>query len=217
MFTLKNLKRRSKEGHVEKAKSIVYLPKPEYFGEYSVEEALSKRRSVRNYKDESVRLKDISQLLWAAQGITGDESKRTAPSAGALYPLQIYLVSANVEGLSEGVYHYDPENQTLSQIAEGDKRKQLSAAALMQGSIRHCAAVLIFAADFKRVTSKYFEKGRRYVYMETGHAAQNVFLQAVSLHIGTVTMGAFLDGPVKKILHLPRNQETLYLMPVGKI
>ena len=217
MFAIKNSRRKTQSESVGETISFVRLPEPAYSGELSIEEVLLKRRSARSYKDEPLRLKEISQLLWAAQGITDNESKRTAPSAGAIYPLEIYLASSNVEGLSPGIYHYDPVDHSLLRIGDGDKRKQLSSAALMQSSVRHCAAVLIFAADYRHVISKYFAKGKRFVYMEAGHAAQNVFLQAVPLHIGTVTIGAFLDGAVKKILHLPRNEETLYLMPIGRI
>ncbi len=217
ILTGKNLIKKTKRKKINQAKSIVVLPKPLHSGEVSIEEALWKRRSVRNYKTESLQLEEISQLLWAAQGVTGDEDKKTTPSAGALYPLEIYIMTANVKGLSPGVYHYLPGDHALLQIAEGDKRIQLSAAALMQAVFRHCAAVLIFAANYNRSTNKYFERGKRYVHIETGHSAQNVFLQAVPLQIGSVTVGAFADRLVKKILELPENEEPIYLMPLGKI
>jgi len=216
ILTGKNLIRKTKKKEINQAKSIVVLPKPLLLGELSIEEALWKRRSVRNYKTESLQLKEISQLLWAAQGITEDEGKRTAPSAGALYPLEVYLVTGNVDNLVSGVYHYRPRDQSLQQIAEGDKRKQLSGAALMQGSIRDCSAIIVFAADFHRTTKKYFEKGKNYVYIEVGHTAQNVLLQATSLHIGAVTVGAFIQSLAKKILQLPKNEDPLYLLPLGK-
>jgi SagB-type dehydrogenase family enzyme len=217
MLNVKTLRKKLGRSQVENAGAIIDLPKPRYFGDHSIEEVLLKRRSVRSYKDEPLQLQDVSQLLWAAQGITGTEGERTAPSAGALYPLSIYLGAANINGLPAAIYRYDPTNHTLIQIAEGDTRKKLCAAALMQGAVRHCAAILIFAADYRHVVMKYFDKAKGYVHMEVGHAAQNVFLQAVSLGIGTVTMGAFLNGPVKKILHLPKHEEALYLMPLGKV
>lgn len=217
MLTVKNRGKKSAERKADEAKTVVDLSKPKYFGEYSIEEVLLKRRSIRNFRDEPLQLKDVSQLLWAAQGLTDKEGKRTAPSAGAIYPLSIYLAAANVNELSPGVYRYDPVTHRLALIEEGDKRKLLYTAALMQGALRHCAAILVFTADYTPVIIKYFEKAKRYVYMEVGHAAQNVFLQAVSLDLGTVPMGAFLNGAVKKILRLPKNEEPLYLMPVGKI
>ncbi len=217
IFTGKNLFKKTKRKRIGEVRSTVALPPALYSGELSIEEALSKRRSLRHYKPGSLQLKEISQLLWAAQGITGEENKKTAPSAGALYPLEIYVLAANVEGLVPGVYHYLPVDHSLLQIAEGDKRIQLSAAALMQPVIRDCAAVLIFAGNYNRSTNKYFERGKRYVHIETGHSAQNVFLQAVPLQIGTVTVGAFADRLVKKVLELPQNEEPIYLMPLGKI
>jgi SagB-type dehydrogenase family enzyme len=216
MFAVKSITRKSK-AHEEKTKSTISLPKPNHSGEVSIEEALSKRRSVRDYKNEALQLKEISQLLWAAQGITGEEGKRTAPSAGAFYPLEIYLVAATIDGLVPGIYHYRPADHSLQKIAEGDKRRQLSAAALMQGSVRHCAAIIVFAAHFNRITKKYFERGKYYGYIETGHAAQNILLQAIPLRVGVVTVGAFIEGVAKKILHLPGNENPLYLLPLGKI
>lgn len=195
----------------------IKLPDPVYKGSVSIEEVLQQRRSVRAYKNEPLGLKDISQLLWAAQGITAPEDGgRTAPSAGALYPLELYLVTGNVDSLSPGVYHYQPVGHILQQIAEGDKRGALTAASHMQGAINRSAAVIVIAAEYRRTTRKYSERGIRYVHMEAGHAAQNICLQAVSLKIGTVTMGAFKDSLVKQILNLPLNEEPLYLLPVGK-
>jgi len=217
MLATSNFQTKSANRALAEESSVIHLPKPNYSGELSLEEALLQRRSIRSYENEALQLSEVGQLLWAAQGITTEDKKRTAPSAGALYPLKIYLATAQVEGLTAGVYQYDPIDHSLLKICEGDKRKQLSIAALMQNSIRHCAAALIFAANYRHVLQKYFEKGKRYVHMEAGHAAQNVCLQAVPLHIGTVTMGAFLDGPVKKILQLPKKEEVLYLMPVGRI
>ena len=197
---------------------IVQLPQPEYKSQTSVEEALLKRRSVRNYSKEPLELKKISQLLWAAQGITDKkEGGRTAPSAGALYPLEVYVITGNVESLIAGVYLYQPDDHTLKLITEGDKRKLLTASALMQDAVQRSPAVLVFTAIYSRTTGKYLDRGRRYVHMEAGHAAQNVYLQAVSLKLGVVVIGAFSDSLVKSILHLPKEEEPLYLMPVGKI
>jgi SagB-type dehydrogenase family enzyme len=196
---------------------VINLPPPVYRSNTSIEEALLKRRSVRAYKNEPMDIKDIAQLLWAAQGITSAEGHRTTPSAGALYPLEIYLVSGDINNLPAGVYHYTPLDHSLTLIEAGDKRKLLAASALMQGSINRSAGVIVISGVYARTTIKYFERGKKYVHMEAGHCSQNIYLQAVSLNIGTVVMGAFTDTLVKKVLKLPREAEPLYLMPIGKI
>jgi SagB-type dehydrogenase family enzyme len=195
----------------------IKLPPPVFSSKTSVEEALLKRRSVRDYKKEPLEIQDIAQLLWAAQGITSEDGHRTAPSAGALYPLEIYLVSGNINTLPAGVYHYTPGDHSLTLVEAGDKRKLLAASALMQGSITRSAAVLVVSGVYARTTIKYFGRGEKYVHMEAGHCSQNIYLQAVSIDIGTVVMGAFTDTLVKKVLNLPRYVEPLYLMPIGKI
>ncbi len=198
--------------------SRIYLPEPVYRSTTSVEEALLKRRSVRDYKKTPLSLKEIAQLLWAAQGITDPaEGGRTAPSAGALYPLEIYVLSRRIENLASGLYHYDPRDHSMELLLEGDRRTALGAAALMQAAVQRASAVLVMTAVYSRTTQKYGERGKRYVHMEAGHAAQNIYLQARSLEIGTVVIGAFVDSLVKKTLHLPKEEETLYLIPVGKV
>lgn len=161
-------------------------------------------------------LADLSQLLWAAQGISCSGGKRTAPSAGALYPLDVYVVAGAVAGLSAGIYSYGPRKHELHRIAEGDARGKLSNAALGQSSINNAAAILVFSAVYDRVMVKYGERGIRYVHMEAGHAAQNVHLQAVSLDLGTVVIGAFRDEQVRAVLHLSEHEQPLSIMPVGK-
>lgn len=201
----------------EKAVEIK-LPNPVYKSNTSIEEALLKRRSVRRYNNEWLELKDISQLLWAAQGITSVETGgRTAPSAGALYPLEIYIACSKVNTVLPGVYHYRPDANTIKLITDGDKHGSLTMAAHLQPSINRSAAVIVITAVYRRTTKKYSEKGTRYVNMEAGHAAQNICLQAVSLNIGAVTMGSFKDSTIKQILNLPKEQEPLYLIPIGKI
>jgi len=199
------------------AQKEVTLPDPVFKSNLSVEEALLKRRSVRRYKNEPLELKEISQLLWAAQGITSSfGGGRTAPSAGALYPLEIYLVSGEVNSLPPGVYNYQPVGHTLRLVTEGDMRAPLTDAAHLQGSVYRSAAVIVIAAEYRRTTRKYGERGIRYVHLEAGHAAQNICLQAVSLNLGTVTIGSFTDSLVKQICKMPENQLPLYLIPVGK-
>lgn len=201
----------------EPSPGAIKLPAPKFDSDTSVEEALLKRRSIRDYKDEPLTLAEISQLLWAAQGITETKKGyRTAPSAGALYPLETYVVAGNVSDLADGVYKYKPYGHELMKVAEGDRRSELAAAALGQPAVKKGAAVIVFSAVYERTSGKYGERGTRYVHMETGHAAQNIYLQAVSLGLGTVTIGAFDDGQVKKILSMPENEQPLYIIPVGR-
>lgn len=194
----------------------IKLPKPRLKSETSIEEALYQRRSVREYRKEPLALATVGQLLWAAQGVTSNEGGRTAPSAGALYPLEVYLVSGAIEGIPAGVYHYQPAGHRLERVATGDKRKLLGAAAGRQSAGSHAAAVLVITAVYERTRVKYGDRAARYVAMEAGHAAQNVYLQAVALNTATVVIGAFSDGLVKRVLSLPENEEPLYLMPLGK-
>lgn len=208
--TLKNQPTNSQGG-------TIILPQPKFESKTSIEKALLERRSIRDYKDEPLTLTDISQLLWAAQGVTDKEGGfRTAPSAGALYPLELYLVSGKVENLSSGVYKYQPQAHQLIKVLEGDKRNELYQAALQQSSVKNAPLTLVFSAVYERTTAKYGERGKRYVHMEVGHAAQNVYLQAVSLNLGTVVLGAFDDEMVKKIINMPEDEEPLYLIPIGK-
>jgi len=193
----------------------IKLPEPRYLSDKSVEEAILSRRSVRDYRDEFLSLEEISQLLWSAQGITDGGFKRAAPSAGALYPLEIYVVVGRVERLTPGVYHYIPKKNSLVNTLSGDLRKELAQAALNQAWVENAPVDLIITAVYERTTRKYGERGIRYVYLEAGHAAQNIYLQVESLGLGTVTVGAFDDSRVKEILNL--TEEPLYIMPVGRV
>lgn len=177
---------------------------------------LQQRRSVRDFQDVSLSLSEIGQLLWAAQGITHPQGFRSAPSAGALYPLELYVVVGQVEGLAAGIYRYFPKEHRLIKSADGDQRKKLARAAHRQSWVSDAATVVVFAAVYERATWKYGKRGERYVHIETGHAAQNLFLQAESLGLGTVTVGAFDDDEVKAVLQLPDDVQPLILMPVGK-
>lgn len=194
----------------------VKLPEPQYESTTSVEKALSERRSVRNYKDEPLALTEISQLLWAAQGITDRRGFRAAPSAGALYPLELYVVAGTVRDLPAGIYRYKPHTHELVMIAKGDKRADLRNAALRQSPVKEAAAVIVFSAVYERTTVKYGKRGRRYVHIEVGHAAQNICLQAVSLNLGAVVMGAFHDDAVKKVIHMTDEEEPMYIIAIGK-
>ena len=180
---------------------VVTLPDPRLEGDVSVQAALRARRSIRDFSDEALTLGHVSQLLWAAQGITSADGGRAAPSAGALYPLQIYLVAGAVRELPAGLYRYRPRRHDLVRTVEGD--------------LRAAPAVVVIAAVYSRTTGKYGDRGRKYVHMEVGHAAQNVYLQAVALDLGTTFVGAFHDNQVKQTLELPAAEHPLGLMPVG--
>jgi SagB-type dehydrogenase family enzyme len=174
------------------------------------------RRSVREYASLSLSLEDISQLLWAAQGITSDWGGRTAPSAGALYPLEVYLVVGDVENLEAGVYKYQPQEHALIRAGDSDVRSDLASAALGQSCVARGAVDIVIAAVYERTTGKYGDRGIRYVHMEAGHAAQNIYLEAVALDLGTVTVGAFRDEEVKEVLDMPEGEVPLYIMPVAR-
>ncbi len=194
----------------------VSLPEVRLTSDVSLEETLLHRRSIRDYTDEALSLEEVSQLLWAAQGITVEWGGRTAPSAGALYPLEVYLVVGNVENLTPGVYQYRPDGHELVKVKDGDVRRELAEAALDQDSVRNAAIDIVIAAVYERTTVKYGERGIRYVHMEAGHAAQNIYLQATALDLGTVTIGAFYDDSVRDIVGMPGDVAPLYIMPVGK-
>ena len=194
----------------------IQLPDPRTDGNISVEKALQNRRSVRSYKSDPLDLVEISQLVWSAQGITTARGFRTAPSAGALYPLELYVIAGRVENLPSAIYKYSPRQHALIKIISGDKRTDFSRAALRQGAIRKAPAVLLFCAVYERTTGKYGDRGHRYVHMEVGHAAQNVCLQAIALGLRTAVIGAFRDKAVKAIAQLPAGEQPLYFVPVGR-
>ena len=193
---------------------VIELPSPSHRG-IVLEEAILKRRSIRSYSNEPLSIEEVSQLLWSAQGITDKRRGfRSCPSAGATYPLEIYVVVRRVSGLEVGVYKYLPERHALLLIDHGGKEEELFKASFFQEWVRDSPIVLVIAANYQRTTSVYGERGIRYVHMEAGHCSQNVYLQAVSLGLGTVAVGAFDDSEVKKALKI--KEEPLYLMPVGR-
>ncbi len=191
----------------------IKLSKPKEKGTVSIEETLNKRRSVRDYKKGPLSLEEISQLLWAASG--RNLYRRTAPSAGATYPLEIYLVAGEVDGLEAGIYHYSYSSHSLKIVKAQDIRKRLSQAALWQDMIEKAPVSLVISAYYERTTGHYGQRGIRYVHMEVGHVGQNISLQAVAMSLGTVMIGAFDDKQVKEILEI--EEEPLYIIPVGRI
>jgi len=193
---------------------VMKLSKPRSTSSTSVEEALMERRSVRDYAKDSLTTEQISQLLWAAQGITAEWGGRTAPSAGALYPLELYLVVGEVKGLEPGLYHYDPGRHEISRTEKGDLRQKITQASLYQDEILKAPATLIITAVYERTQKKYGKRGIQYVHMEVGAVGENVYLQAEALNLGTVFIGAFEDDEVKKVVGI--KEEPLGIMPVGK-
>ena len=192
------------------------LPEPRRDGTFSVEIAIAGRRSVRGFADEALSLEEVSQLLWAAQGITGESGTRAAPSAGATYPLRVYLAAGNVDGLEAGTYRYEGITHELVLLDRGNGRAKLGQAAAGQEFVREAPAGLIITGVSERTTRRYRELGERYVNMEAGHAAQNVYLQATAMGLGTVAVGAFDGAAVIRMLWLLPGEKPLYIMPVGK-
>ncbi|MEM1645834.1 MAG: SagB/ThcOx family dehydrogenase [Ignisphaera sp.] len=202
----------------------VFLPYPRIRKEVlSVEEAIAYRRSIRNFKKEPISLDHLSQLLWALYGITDPKHGFLAtPSAGATYPLEIYVVVGNNtvkvsddQYIDAGVYKYDNYAHKLILLVSGDLREELYRACLHQSWIREAAISIVISAVYERTTSYYGERGYRYVHFEVGHAGQNLYLMATALGLGTVAIGAFRDQDVKRILKLPPSVNPLYIMPIG--
>lgn len=211
---------------------IIQLPTPRFESGTSIEKALNLRRSVRAFAEEPLSLSDISQILWAAQGITAkmenppakwnpnyewQGGRRTAPSAGALYPMELYVAAGNVAGLAKGIYKYIPKNHSLEKVYDGDNRAEISDAALKQASIKEAPASIIMAGVYERTSIKYGTRTERYVHIEVGAIGENIYLQGIALGIGTVMIGAFQDEALKKVLALPADENPLAIMPLGKM
>lgn len=199
-------------------RTVVKLPSAELKGKVSLEETIDKRRSVRRYRREPLDLSQLSQLLWSAQGITGGRRLRAVPSAGATYPLEVFVLVGQecVNGLEAGVYRYLVDSHSLKLHRQGDFRPDLAAAALNQEFILQAPAALVICAVYDRTCRRYGSRGERYVHMEVGHAGQNVHLQAVALGLASVEVGAFQDEDVRKVLGVEEQVKPLYVMPVGK-
>ncbi len=192
------------------------LPLPVVNGNLSLEAALAGRSSVRKFSGSAISLADAGQLLWAAQGISHDGHKRTAPSAGALYPLEIYLIAANVEGLAPGAYRYNAKARSLELVKPGNQLAEVANVARGQDPVRAAAAVLLLTAIPERSAAKYGERALRYAYIEAGHAAQNALLQAVARGLGAVPVGAFDDAALSRLFALPGRELPVYLIAVGR-
>jgi len=204
-------------GNVKEGK-VISLPDPSYKGEVSVEEVIKSRRTVRSFRADPLTLSQLSQLLWAAQGIT-DERKglRSAPSGGALYPLDVY-VSVGEKGvidLPEGIYRYLPQNHKIEKITEGDRRREIAKASVGQNWMAQAPVIFVITAEYSRITKKYGNRGQRYAHIEVGHVGQNIFLQAEAIGLGAGIVGAFNDQEIAKIINAMPNHEPLIIMPVG--
>jgi len=180
---------------------------------------LARRRSIRHYSLKPLSLGSLSQILWAAQGVTEmDGGFRTAPSAGALYPLEVYVVvrKDGVEDLPEGVYHYRPKGHVLTLVKNGDLSSDLEVATWGQESVKEAAATFVITGVLNRTAEKYGRRGTQFMLQECGHAAQNAFLQATALGVGTVVIGAFSEGAVRRVLGAVTGERPLYVQPLGK-
>ena len=203
------------------------LPPPQLKGNVSLEETISRRRAVRRYRSEPLNPLQLSQILWAAQGLTGTRGVRAAPSAGATYPLEIFVVVGKVgvvsgkaqqggNELEAGIYHYEVDSHSLNLHKPGDSRQELARAALNQRFIVETPVDIVICALFHRTSGRYGERAERYVNMEVGHVGQNIHLQAVALGLATVEVGAFDDEEVRAVLGVDEQTRPLYIMPVGK-
>jgi SagB-type dehydrogenase family enzyme len=189
---------------------MVNLPAPD-FTDASIEKCVEKRRSVRSYKDKELTLGQISNILWAAQGITDDmRGFRAVPSAGATYPLEIFVAK------KDGLYRYLPGSHGLKREMDKDIRKDIANAALGQGFIAKAGMVVVITAVFERTALRYGNRAVRYVHIEVGHCAQNIHLEAVALGLGSVPIGAFNDEKLSTLLKL-KDEEPLYIIPVGHV
>jgi SagB-type dehydrogenase family enzyme len=187
---------------------MVKLPPPEFTG-VSIEKCIENRRSVRVYKNKELSLQQISNILWVAQGITEQGNElRAVPSAGATYPLELFVAK------KDGLYRYIPQSHSLKRELQKDIRREISQAALGQSFISNAGLVVVITAIFERTALRYGDRAIRYVYMEAGHCAQNIHLEAVALGLGSVPVGAFNDGKLSEILKL-KDEEPLYIIPVG--
>ncbi|MFH1996588.1 MAG: SagB/ThcOx family dehydrogenase [Candidatus Omnitrophota bacterium] len=191
-------------------KDDIILPEPRAEGIRSVEEAMRDRRSVRSFDSRELTEEQVSQLVWSAQGVTDSRhGYRAVPSAGALYPLEVFLVK------SDGVFRYIPDRHALHRMSGANVKTDLTKACWGQSFVGQAPVAIVIGAVYERVTKRYGQRGVRYTDIEVGHAGQNISLQAVALGLSTVMIGAFDDSAVSKVLALPKDVQPLYVIPVG--
>ncbi len=194
------------------------LPPPSWHGTVSVEQAIKQRRTIRSFTSRALDLNQLSQLLWSANGVTETNGyKRAAPSAGALYPMDVYVVMGPhcVPPIEAGVYHFEPEEHQLTEVLKGDMRSAVARACLSQMWMAEAPLTMVITAEYKRVTVKYGLRGARYALIEAGHIAENIFLQAQSLNLEAGIVGAFNDAELIDVINMPSVHEPMLLMPVG--
>lgn len=198
----------------------IQLDPPQVSGGSHIWEVIKSRRSVRQYEDSAIDKSDLSQLLWATQGITAKFRQigfRAAPSAGALYPIETYVVVNRINGIEPGIYHYEIESHTLAQLKKGYFGRAAARAAMDQGMVERASAVFIWSAVFERSKRKYRDRAYRYVYLDAGHIAQNLALAAVALGLGSCQIGALYDDEVNELLGLDgTNESVVYMSAVGR-
>jgi SagB-type dehydrogenase family enzyme len=184
-----------------------------------VEKAIANRRSQRDFTGETISLAELSHLLHYSSGITDErQGLRAAPSAGATYPIEVYAIVNNVEGLAKGTYHYLIESHELELLREGDFRNEMSRAALQERMFKQANVIVALSAVFQRTERRYRERAQRYIGFEAGHIAQNTYLVATSLGLGACAIGAFYDDEFNRLLGLDgKNESVLYLLAAGKI
>ena len=194
------------------------LPQPIMEGSISVAQAIRQRRTIRNYSSQILQVDQLAQLLWSAQGLTGSRRfKRAAPSAGALYPMDVYAVVGqnSVVQIDAGVYRYEPRAHMLALVTNQDLRDRVARAAISQMWMANAPINLVITAEYSRVMGKYGKRGVRYAQIEAGHIGQNLFLQAEALGLKAGIVGAFHDKEVAEVMNLPRSHEPLLIMPIG--
>ena len=198
------------------SKDITRLPEPRLDGPSSVEQALLNRRSIRAFRHEPLSLDELSQLAWSAQGVSSPRGYRTAPSAGALYPVETYVVANGIDGIPQGIYHYNVKKHCLETIKKGDMRPQIAKSALDQGTAYRAPAVFVFTVVFGRTLWKYNERGFRYIYMDTGHVGQALVTAATALGLGSCLIGALYDGEANQLLEVDgKSESVVYMCTVG--
>lgn len=202
---------RTQSGASSAAAAMIKLPAPQTNGSFSLEQSLANRRSVREFTDEPLTITQIGQLCWAAQGITEPNKEfRTAPSAGAVYPIQLYVM------LPDGLYIYQPQKHELTLAIGKDLRNAVFTSSFNQRVVQKAPCTFIITGNSKKAEAKYRNRGERFTLIETGHIAQNIHLQAVSLGLGSVPIGVMDTKAIAQILKLPENNEVFYMIPVGK-
>jgi len=217
-FRIRNAFAKGKKPFFKKEERAMSLTQPLLDGDMSLEKAIRKRRTIRSFSDEPVTEQQFSQILWAAQGITEESGfKRAAPSGGALYPVDIYAVVGRngIKGLLAGVYRYNPNNHSVTKVADGDRKKDVAIASLSQMWMAEAAVLFVVTAEYDRITIKYGNRGVRYALIEVGHVGQNIFLQCQTLGLAAGIVGAFDDRQVSKVAGTEKNHEPLLILPVG--